>query len=362
MTEKPKADRAVTVAELLARHGQVSGTAGRAHRRRAREGGISVAELTGEIPIIRDPAATQADELEQADEAALDETAPTETGPDEAGSEQVAGSTESSDTVSDESAEAVEVPARDDTAPDDTAATDTDAADAVSDDDAEPIVEDAAADEAEQPKAYSEYDAVAYAGPQSPREFASTTGVPAMLPLAGSIMTADAQERAATAVDLAESEAAEPEIAEPEVAEAEFVETEAELPETVEPEVGETTELATADELATAETAEAGPDAADTADAAGEPVETKGPLRQWAGLAAQAVIGVVVGAALFVGFERLWDTLPYVALVLAILAILAMVAVVRILRKTDDIASVLIAVVVGVIVTIGPLAFVLSTG
>ncbi len=72
-------------------------------------------------------------------------------------------------------------------------------------------------------------------------------------------------------------------------------------------------------------------------------------------------MGVAVGAAVFKGFEQLWDSLPYVALVLSVLVILGLVAVVRILRKTDDIISLLLAVVVGVVVTLGPLAFVLST-
>src|SRR5699024_11137251 len=48
-----------TVAELLARNGssEGGGRRSRRHHRGEREGGISVAELTGEIPVIREPVA-----------------------------------------------------------------------------------------------------------------------------------------------------------------------------------------------------------------------------------------------------------------------------------------------------------------
>ncbi|TSD99545.1 hypothetical protein FOS14_12300 [Skermania sp. ID1734] len=94
---------------------------------------------------------------------------------------------------------------------------------------------------------------------------------------------------------------------------------------------------------------------ADTAD------DRRSALRQWAVLAGQVVIAVVAGALLFKGFEMLWDSMPIYALILALVVILALVALVRILRKTDDIFSIVIAIVVGVFVTMGPLAFLLST-
>ena len=75
-----------------------------------------------------------------------------------------------------------------------------------------------------------------------------------------------------------------------------------------------------------------------------------------------AVVSIVVGALLFKGFEQLWDVLPWVALVLSVLVIVGLVAVVRILRRTDDLVSIVIAIAVGVFVTLGPLAFQLSTG
>ncbi|MFE3544071.1 hypothetical protein ACFXK0_14000 [Nocardia sp. NPDC059177] len=83
--------------------------------------------------------------------------------------------------------------------------------------------------------------------------------------------------------------------------------------------------------------------------------------RQWLILAGQSVGAAVAGMLLFKGFETMWETLPWVALALAMVVILGLVALVRVLRRTDDIFSTVIAVVVGVFVTLGPLAFLLST-
>ncbi|WP_228566087.1 hypothetical protein [Nocardia sp. SYP-A9097] len=83
--------------------------------------------------------------------------------------------------------------------------------------------------------------------------------------------------------------------------------------------------------------------------------------RQWLVLGGQSAGAAVTGMLLFKGFERMWEMLPWVALALAMIVILGLVALVRVLRRTDDIFSTVIAVVVGVFVTLGPLAFLLST-
>ncbi|KZM70846.1 hypothetical protein [Nocardia terpenica] len=83
--------------------------------------------------------------------------------------------------------------------------------------------------------------------------------------------------------------------------------------------------------------------------------------KQWMILGGQAVGAAVAGMLLFKGFEKMWDVLPFVALTLAMVVILGLVALVRVLRRTDDIYSTVIAVVVGIFVTLGPLAFLLST-
>ncbi|MFC6013659.1 hypothetical protein [Nocardia lasii] len=83
--------------------------------------------------------------------------------------------------------------------------------------------------------------------------------------------------------------------------------------------------------------------------------------RQWLILAAQATGAAIAGMLLFKGFETMWERMHWVALALAMVVILGLVALVRVLRRTDDIFSTVIAVVVGVFVTMGPLAFLLST-
>nr|WP_019932553.1 hypothetical protein [Nocardia sp. BMG111209] len=83
--------------------------------------------------------------------------------------------------------------------------------------------------------------------------------------------------------------------------------------------------------------------------------------KQWMVLGGQAVGAAVAGMLLFKGFEKMWDVFPFVALALAMVVILGLVALVRVLRRTDDITSTVIAVVVGIFVTLGPLAFLLST-
>lgn len=70
----------------------------------------------------------------------------------------------------------------------------------------------------------------------------------------------------------------------------------------------------------------------------------------------QCVVAVAFGAGLFVAFDQLWKWNSIVALVLGVLVILGLVVGVRVVRKTEDIGSTLIAVAVGAMVTFGPLA------
>jgi len=73
-------------------------------------------------------------------------------------------------------------------------------------------------------------------------------------------------------------------------------------------------------------------------------------------IALESVVAVVFGAGLFLAFDQLWQWNSLVTMVLAILATLGLVAGVWVVRKTEDIASTLIAVGVGLLVTFGPLA------
>lgn len=76
----------------------------------------------------------------------------------------------------------------------------------------------------------------------------------------------------------------------------------------------------------------------------------------------QSVLSVAFGAGLFVAFDQLWRWNTLVALVLSVLVILGLVIAVRVVRRTEDIASTLIAVAVGALVTLGPLALLQSYG
>jgi hypothetical protein len=76
----------------------------------------------------------------------------------------------------------------------------------------------------------------------------------------------------------------------------------------------------------------------------------------------QSILAVAFGAGLFVAFDQLWRWNSLVALVLSVLVILGLVAGVRVVRKTEDIASTLIAVAVGALITLGPLALSLHSG
>jgi hypothetical protein len=74
----------------------------------------------------------------------------------------------------------------------------------------------------------------------------------------------------------------------------------------------------------------------------------------------QSMLAVAFGAGLFIAFDELWKWNNVVALVLSVLVILGLVVGVRIVRKTEDIGSTLIAVAVGALVTLGPLALLQS--
>ncbi|KAA8970186.1 hypothetical protein [Mycobacterium sp.] len=74
----------------------------------------------------------------------------------------------------------------------------------------------------------------------------------------------------------------------------------------------------------------------------------------------QSSLAAGFGAALFIAFDQLWRWNNIVALVLSVLVILGLVVAVRVVRRTEDIVSTLIAVAVGAFVTLGPLAMLQS--
>ncbi len=83
-------------------------------------------------------------------------------------------------------------------------------------------------------------------------------------------------------------------------------------------------------------------------------------LRYGGVVVVQSILAVGFGAGLFIAFDQLWQWNNIVALVLAVLVILGLVAAVQVVRKTVDTASTLIAVAVGALIAFGPLALLQS--
>jgi hypothetical protein len=91
-----------------------------------------------------------------------------------------------------------------------------------------------------------------------------------------------------------------------------------------------------------------------------DPPTGASPARQWAMLGLQVIAGLVIGVGLFLGFTELWRWNVYFALVLAVVVIFGLVTFVHVVRRSSDLASTLIALAVGLVVTIGPLALLAS--
>lgn len=87
--------------------------------------------------------------------------------------------------------------------------------------------------------------------------------------------------------------------------------------------------------------------------------ESSSPVREWVVMVTQIGVGVVGGAALWLICEWLWQRIPVVALVVALAVITGLVWVVRRVRRTEDLQTTVIAVLVGLFVTVSPAALLL---
>jgi hypothetical protein len=85
----------------------------------------------------------------------------------------------------------------------------------------------------------------------------------------------------------------------------------------------------------------------------------RSPAKEWLIMISQIALGVVVGAAVWLGFQWLWGALPAAALVLALAVIAGLVLVVRKIRKAEDLQTTVYAVLVGLMVTVTPAALLL---
>jgi len=81
--------------------------------------------------------------------------------------------------------------------------------------------------------------------------------------------------------------------------------------------------------------------------------------REWLIMAGQLAMGVFGGAAVWLGFNWLWVRQAVVALFVALAVIVGLVLIVRKIRKADDLQTTVLAVLVGLIVTVSPAALLL---
>ncbi|SDI67155.1 hypothetical protein SAMN05192558_10623 [Actinokineospora alba] len=96
------------------------------------------------------------------------------------------------------------------------------------------------------------------------------------------------------------------------------------------------------------------PDPRDRDDDDDEIDEDANPGREWAIMAGQLALGVVGGAAVWLAFNWLWGFLPAAALAAALAVIVGLVLIVRKIRKAEDLQTTVLAVLVGLVVTVSP--------
>jgi hypothetical protein len=340
-TESP-GTRPISVAELLARNGTIGAPAvtRRRRRRRGDSEAITVAELTGELPVIRDD-----DETEHGSNGAVEVAEPAP----QAGAEP---------------------------------------------EDAEPAAEDQpktaywSESEPRWPKSPKSQRATGPERSAYPRPLRHTDARDAEHPADDASQAASGAEDmspdpldhyADSPVDVMDSEVREAELATEDSA---YVRSFLQGSDSTlfggqtfademarrrsEKQAGAATDSLTADEEADEDhldTTAGRADVAQHAHPAAHPVHTRIETL-WRGslTVLQSMLAVAFGAGLFIAFDQLWRWNSLVALVLSVLVILGLVAGVRVVRKTEDIASTLIAVAVGALITLGPLALSLQTG
>jgi hypothetical protein len=99
----------------------------------------------------------------------------------------------------------------------------------------------------------------------------------------------------------------------------------------------------------------------DVDEAAEEPEDSaqRSPGKEWLIMIGQLAVGVLGGAALWLAFNFLWRTQAVAALVVALAVTVGLVLLVRKIRRADDLQTTLLAILVGLIVTVSPAAMLL---
>ncbi|WP_329788755.1 hypothetical protein V1227_30280 [Lentzea sp. DG1S-22] len=102
----------------------------------------------------------------------------------------------------------------------------------------------------------------------------------------------------------------------------------------------------------------AGLDDAGEAEELAEP-EPRSAGKEWLVMIGQLAVGVLGGAGLWLAFNYLWRAVPAAALVVALAVTVGLVLLVRKIRRADDLQTTVLAVLVGLIVTVSPAAMLL---
>ncbi|MGZ3141973.1 hypothetical protein ACVDFE_08250 [Lentzea chajnantorensis] len=99
----------------------------------------------------------------------------------------------------------------------------------------------------------------------------------------------------------------------------------------------------------------------DVSEAEEDPEEDaqRSPAKEWLVMIGQLAVGVLGGAALWLAFNFLWRTQAVAALVVALAVTVGLVLLVRKIRRADDLQTTLLAILVGLIVTVSPAAMLL---
>lgn len=114
-----------------------------------------------------------------------------------------------------------------------------------------------------------------------------------------------------------------------------------------------------ADEEAVEDEGPAGLDDADEVTEEPEDAAQRSPGKEWLIMIGQLAVGVLGGAALWLAFNFLWRTQAVAALVVALAVTVGLVLLVRKIRRADDLQTTLLAILVGLIVTVSPAAMLL---
>ncbi|WP_306496905.1 hypothetical protein [Corynebacterium striatum] len=308
-------EKQLTVAELLARnakeHAGAESEGGSRRRRRRRsleDGGVSVAELTGNLEKVT---ATPAQSKHSS--VSIDETAPVIPAPKQEEDSKKAEAPES-DKVKDAKTESAFQPSTEDTH----------------------VIK--RVDEKSAPK----------------QSAAAGAGVAAAAAGAGAAAKSDAAESGVAKGGVAKSDAVKGDKAEAKLAEKE---SDAKLDDALTPPTDGATEASVSVKASEKELDKK--DQTDVVETEEDFEEEDEKLNPFSVLLL-ALIGIVLGAVVFKGFEILWDSFSRtVVAILAIAVTALMVALVHVLRTNRDGISMTLAAFVGLVLTFGPLLIVM---